>query len=383
MNYRDILDLACAGIGAVAFILLLVKRSVRVIERRVALILLSILLTTLAYLLYSGYQYRVSPDLLASLMIIELGVFARIYDSYRTFRSLSETLRNLGNIYIFAGVVCLLSRSTGFSPLLWVIPVILFSLGYFFMKKRRGLGNLCKGLGVLISVAFVASILYDARVGATPRQGAALLRGCLLPDIMKPSLVEDLNALNKKLSVVEAEKARLSEELIQTRKESEKLTREKNAIEGKLAELEKVRANESSEREKLKTEKQRLQELLNKETADKNDAEHKLDEAKVAGKESFTAIEEKLKLAADNLKKVMEEKTALTVELQSLRVASPAATPGSQSPEVQEMKKRLADRERELAAVTSERDKLTKIVGKIEDALPPATPSPQMPGAGN
>ncbi|MCX6355766.1 MAG: hypothetical protein NTZ78_12820 [Candidatus Aureabacteria bacterium] len=383
MNYRDILDLACAGIGAVAFILLLVKRSVKVIERRVALTLLSILLTTLAYLLYSGYQYRVSPDLLASLMIIELGVFARIYDSYRTFRSLSGTLRNLGNIYIFAGVVCLLSRSTGFSPLLWALPVILFSLGYFFMKKRRGLGNLCKGLGVLISVAFVASILYDARAGAIPGQGAALLRGHLLPDIMNPSFVEELNALNKKLSVADAEKARLSEKLILTKKESEKLTQEKNAIEGKLAEMGKARANESSERETLKTEKQKLQELLNKETAARNDAKHKLEEAKVAGKEGFTAIEEKLKLAADNLKKVMEEKTALTAELQSLRAASPMATPGSQSVDVQEMKKRLADREGELAAVTLERDRLKKIVGKIEDALPTGMPSPQVPGAGN
>jgi len=373
---KDALQLTLGALGAASFILLLVRRRVRLVERRVALVLLSALLISVAYLIYLFYRYNVALNLLIPALLIEFGIFARIYDSYRSFRSISGTLRNLGNLYIFSGVVCLLSRSTGFPLAWWGIPVILFSLGYFFTKKKRGLGNLCKGLAVLISVAFTASILYDVRAGAQPGKQESLFKTRLLPNIIiRPSLVEELNSVNKKLAMAEGEKSKLAEELVKTGKERDELKKERQSLQSGLAEAEKARDENKRLLQGLRAENQELQKKLNAEKEARSAAEQKLEGAKAAGKESFTAIEEKLKLAADNLKKVVAEKDALAAELESLKSAS-AATPGAGQAEISELKKKLSAREQELQAVSAERDSLKKILARIAEEIPAWTPAP-------
>ncbi len=361
-----------------ALVLVLVRQAIHSPEPRIAVLLIAVVLITIEAALYFGFECNVPPDLLLSIILIELGLFAHIYDSYRTFKSISGALRNMGSVYIFAGVVCILSRVAGFPVLLWLIPLLLFSLGYFFFRRRRGLGNLCKGLGVLVSVGFIASMLYDIREGAIPSWQGGLLKGRLLPEIIKPSIVEDLNALNEKLIVIEAERNRLRGELMRVRAEYAGLEgRVKQEIK-KLGELERAGVASAETAHKLATEREVLQEKLNKETAARIEAERKLAElesARAAVKESFSTIEEKLNAAAENLKKVVAERDSIKAEIEALKGAPagtpPAAGAGVSLTELQSLRRQVQEKEAERAALAVEAARLKETLEKIRNDLGP------------
>lgn len=365
---REVLEFVCAGMSAVAFILILVRRRVHAAERRVGMLLVSILLVSLACIAYCTSRYGTPLDLLVALLLIELGVFAQIYDSHRTFRGVSGALRNVGNLYIFAGVACLLSRFTRFPVALWILPLVLFSLGYFALRSRRGAANFCKGLGAIISIAFIASILYDVKEGPAHGPRAGRLGGRLLPDIMKPSMAEELNTLNARLATADADKRRLAAELTRLRREHEEMQRDAAA---RLSKLEKMNTDALGALETSRAATQKLQDALGAENAARVEAERKLAEARAAGKESFTTIEEKLKLAAENLKKVVAEKEALKAELESMKLAVPGAPPGSQAgaADMQALERRLKDKEEELAGVLADRARLKSVLERIGEAL--------------
>jgi predicted nucleic acid-binding Zn-ribbon protein len=375
----DVLNYAYCGLLAAAFVLVLVRRAIHSPESRIAVLLLVILLVTLAGILYAGFEYHAPPDLLLSLLLIELGLFALIYDSYRTFKSISGTLRNMGSVYVFGGVVCILSRLTDFPVLLWLIPLLFFSIGYFFFRRRRGLGNLCKGLGVLVSVAFITSMLYDIHEGAAPPWHRGILKGRLLPEIIRPSIVEELNALNEKVIALEGEKRRLRGELAHVHAEYTELEgRVKQEI-GKLGELEKAGAAAAETARKLSAERELLQEKLNRETAGRIESERKLAElesARAAVKEEFSAIEEKLNLAAENLKKVVAERDSIKAELKALRsrsaVPAAAASEGrSPASELQSLRQQVQEKEAERAALAAETAKLKETLDRIRMELSP------------
>ncbi len=375
----DVLNYAYCALLSAAFVFVLVRRAMHSPESHIAVLLLAILLVTLAGILYAGFEYRAPLDVLLSLLLIELGLFAHIYNSYKTFKSISGTLRNMGSVYVFAGIVCILSRFAGFPVLLWLIPLLLFSLGYFFFRRRRGLGNLCKGLGVLVSVAFIASMLYDIHEGAAPPWHRGLLKGRLLPEIIKPSIVEELNTLNEKVIVLEGEKSRMRGELVRVHAEYAELEgRVKQEI-GKLGELEKAAAAAAETAKKLGAEREGLQEKLNRETAARIEAERKLAElesARAAVKEGFSTIEEKLSLAAENLKKVVAERDNLKAELEALKGASagtPAAAAEGRAPaaELLSLRQQVREKEAERAALAAEAARLKETLDRIRKELAP------------
>ncbi|MCX6357910.1 MAG: hypothetical protein NT045_08585 [Candidatus Aureabacteria bacterium] len=316
---REIIELVCCALLAASSVLVVVRRGVRAVEWRAALAILATIGVTVAYLVILGTRYGVPPDLLISVLLVELGVCAHVYDRYRTFHSVSGSLRNIGSIYLFVGVIGLLSRPTRFPMYLWAIPVLFFSCGYFFFKRRRGAANLCKGLGVLVSVAFMASILYDIREDSVPGAPHGYSRG-RLSDIIRPSIVEKLNALNERVFTLEAEKVRLSSDLAGERAAAAQarttMNGERAAFESKRTELEGALAA-------ARNAQQEAQGALDRERGARAEAEQKLGEAKAAGKEGFSALDEKLALAAENLKKLVAENEALKAEREALKSTPP------------------------------------------------------------
>ena len=375
----DILNYSYCALLAAAFVLVMVRRAIHSPESRIAVLLLAIVLITLAGVLYAGFEYHAPPDLLLSLILIELGLFAHIYDSYRTFKSISGTLRNMGSVYIFGGIVCILSRVADFPVLPWLIPLLLFSLGYFFFRRRRGLGNLCKGLGVLVSVAFIASMLYDIREGAVPARHRGLLKGRLLPEIIRPSIVEELNALNEKVIALEGERNRLRGELVRVHAEYAELEGRMKQEIRKLGEMEKAGAASAETAQKLSAEREALQGKLNRETAARSEAERKLAElesARAAAKEGFSTIEEKLNVAAENLKKVVAERDSIKAELDALKGASagtPAAAAEGRAPaaELLSLRRQVKEKEAERAALEAEAARLKETLDRIRKDLAP------------
>jgi hypothetical protein len=378
---HEVIQYTMYGIAAAAAILLVARRGIRSVERRIGVLLLILLLLTLDAFLIIGVEFLAPADLLLSLLLIELGVLARIYDSYRTFKSISGTLKNIANLYIFTGLVCLQSRLTDFPVWLWAIPVLLFSAGYFFLRRRKGVANVvCKGLGVLVSVGFIASMLYDVREGAAPRLPTAEVGGRLLPEVVKPSIVDQLNALNEKVGAAEAEKKHLAENLDRStaacRVLETKLAMETSArkeAEGQLATLRTSGIGGGEAVKRAMADVEDLQGIVKKEQAARAEAELKLAElekAKTAAKEGFTAIEEKLNLAAENLKKVMAERDAIKAELTTLR-NTPTPTPGvpPEAKEVLSLKSQLKQKDEELARLNAEARKLRETIQKVREAL--------------
>jgi regulator of replication initiation timing len=362
-----------------ACVLLLVRRAIRSPEGHIAVLLLAILLVTLAGGLYAGFQYHVSPDLLISVLLIELGLFARIYDAHRTFTSISGTLRNAGSVYIFTGIVCIFSRIADFPVLLWLVPLLLFSLGYFFLRRRKGLGNLCKGLGVLVSVGFIAAMLYDVHEGAAPSRRRGILKGRFLPEIIKPSIVEELNALNEKVIALQGDRDRLKGDLALVQTERAALDAQLKQATLRLGELEKSGAVAAAAVKKLGAENKTLKEKLDKATAAGAEAERKLAElesARAAVKEGFSAIEEKLDLAAENLKKAVAERDSIKAELDALKGATagtplPTSAPGGIKAELDALKNQLREKEAERAALAAELERLKETLERARKDLEP------------
>jgi hypothetical protein len=267
----------------------------------------------------------------------------------------SGNLRNTGALYIFIGVVCFLSRVTNFPVLLWSIPIILLALGYFFLRRRRGLANLCKGAGVIISVAFIASMVYDVREGALPTHKPIPLRDRLLPEIVKPSFVDELNKLNERLSLMEKRNKELTEQLLVKNAKSKELqTGLDVAVAGRKEAEQKLKA---AEQEKTAVE-QKLAEF---------------EKAKSAAKESFSNIEEKLNQAAENLKKAIQERDQLKAEVEKLKATS-TPMPGAESTvaleqEVKSLKQQLQQKEEDRLRLALELDKLSKVLERIREAL--------------
>ncbi|MEJ2745101.1 MAG: hypothetical protein P8123_05360 [bacterium] len=385
----ELLNYTYCALLAAACLLLLARRVIRSPEGHIAALLLAILLVSLAGGLYAGFQYQVSPDLLLAGLLIELGLFAHIYNAHRTFTSISGRLRNAGSVYIFAGIVCILSRVADFPVLLWLIPLLLFSLGYFFFRRRKGIGNLCKGLGVLVSVGFIAAMLYDVQEGAAPKRYCNMLKGRLLPEIIKPSIVEELNALNEKVIALQGERNRLKIELDRAQAERTALGTRLKQETLKLGELEKNGVANAEAVKKLNTEKEALQKKLGKETAARSEAERKLAElenARAAVKEGFSTIEEKLNLAAENLKKVVAERDGIKAELDALKRATagtpvPTAEAGSASTEIDALRKQVQEKEAARAELAGELARLKEVLDKARKDLSAEPTAVELQGA--
>jgi hypothetical protein len=353
-SYVPVQLVICALIVA-AVVIILVSRLSRFAIRRVFMLILSVFLVTVAYFLQFGPLYRIPIDVIIAVLLIELGILAYVYDYHRGYRSISGNLRNMGGLYIFIGVVCLLSRLAGFPVWLWVIPIILLALGYFFLRRRKGLANLCKGAGVIVSVAFIASMIYDVREGAIPTRKAVSLRDRLLPEIVKPSIIEDLNTLNEKLGKVEEEKKRLSEQLLVKQAKNKELK----------IELDVAMAGRREAEEKLKE--------IEKEKAASEKQIAEFEKAKSAAKESFSNIEGKLNKAAENLKKTISERDDLKAEVERLKAATtpqPSATsPVALDREVVTLKEKLKQSEEERQRLMVELQKVSGVLEKIKEAL--------------
>ncbi len=345
------------SICALAAISLIIGKLSRLPDRRIFLFLLTAFLLTLTALLQFEREHWILASTVISILLIELGVFAYIYDHYRVHRSVSGNLRNMGALYIFIGVVCFLSRLANFPVLFWSIPIILLALGYFFLRRRRGLASLCKGAGVIVSVAFVASMVYDIREGALPTHKPIPLRDRLLPEIVKPSFVDELNKLNERLSLMEKRDKELTEQLLVKNAKSKELqTGLDVAVAGRKEAEQKLKA---AEQEKAAVE-QKLAEF---------------EKAKSAAKESFSNIEEKLNQAAENLKKAIQERDELKAEVEKLKATStPMPMPGAESTvaleqEVKSLKQQLQQKEEDRSRLALELDKLSKVLERIREAL--------------
>ena len=168
----ELLRLVCCVLGAITLALIFIGRTLHSRERRVFALLLSILMISGGYLFVTWYVYQIHLEAIIAVLLIELGIFAYVYDAYRPYHSTSHKLRNLGSIYIFIGFGVLLSLATNFYIWAWIVPIVFLSLGYFFIKRRRGLANLFKGAGILVSVAFIASMIYDVKEGTVSSREA-------------------------------------------------------------------------------------------------------------------------------------------------------------------------------------------------------------------
>jgi hypothetical protein len=377
---REHLQYLCCAMATLAVILVVVRRWVRSAEPRVLLLEIPIFLVTLIACIEAYEYFRAPADLCAALILVELGVFARVYDSRRAYRSVSGTLRNVGNLYMLAGLVCALSRFADFPVLLWVIPLGLFSCGYFFLRRRRGAANLCKGFGVLITVGFVASMIYDVHEGLPPSRGLKSLRGRLLPEIVRPSFVEQLNARNEKVEALEGAQKRLADELRRSRAEQrelegkvEKETSSRRELERKAAALEKAASAADETVRRLKAENEEMKAALKKETESRTSDEQKLvelEKIRTAAKESVSATTEKLTDAAENLKKAVAERDGLKAELDALKSAAPAAT-GSPAPstEVQALAQQVREKEEQRTALAAEVARLQQTLERVREAL--------------
>lgn len=357
---REHLQYLCYALGAAAIALVCARRWARSVERRMLLIELPILFVTVIACVWAGLEFRASTDVLVALVLVELGVLARVYHAHRTYRSASGNLRNVGNLYILVGLVCILSHSADFPGLLWLIPLAFFACGYFFLRNRRGLANLCKGCGALVALGFIASMVYDVYEGGTTGRGPRPARG-ELPEVVRPSFVEQLNARNEKVEALEGAKKRLAEDLQRVRAEQceiegqvEKEAALRQDAERKVAALEKAVSAAEEAARRLKAENEQLQAALKKEIEAKTTAEGKLiefEKIKAAAKESVTATTEKLDDAAENLKKVVAERDGLKTELDALKAAAPA--PGAAEGGLAQQLKEKEEARAKLAAETA------------------------------
>ena len=384
---RENLQYLCSAMAAVAMVFVLARRRACSIEWRILLLELPIFLVTLIACVLLGYEYRSPADLLAALVLVELGVFARVYDAFRDYRSETGSLRHLGSLYILAGLACAMSGFAGFPVLLWIIPLGLFACGYFFMRNRRGAADLCKGFGVLITVGFVAWMIYDIHAGGGAAGGVRPLGSRFLPEIVRPSFVEQLNARNERVETLEASQKRLTEELLRERAEKRELEAkvEKEASgrkesERKVAALEKGTSAAEETVRRIKAENEQLQVALKKETEARTAAEGKLvelEKIKTAAKESLAATTEKLTDAAENLKKVVAERDGMKTELAALKSAAPAAGTPAPGAEVQALAQQVREKEEQRVKLSAEVARLREALEKVREALAAAPPAPE------
>ncbi len=375
---REQLQYLCCAMAVAAMVFVFVRRRARSIEWRILFMELPILLVTLIACILLSYERRSPVDLLTALILVELGVFARIYDACREYRSESGTLRQIGSIYILAGLVCALSGFAGFPVLLWIIPLALFSAGYFFLRGKRGAANICKGLGVLVSVGFIASIVYDAYEGGPAGRGASRRAGGALPEVVRPSFVEQLHARNERVETLEAKQKQLVDDLQRLKamqREAEgRLEKEaalRQAAVEKAAAMEKAAASADEAVSRLKTEQEEMAAAMAKEREARSAAESKLGEfekTREAARESLAAITEKLTDAAENLKRVVAERDALKAELEALKAAAPV--PGAGEGATDRAREGLAAAEEDLKQVVAERDALKAELEALKAAPP-------------
>ncbi|MDD5556092.1 MAG: hypothetical protein PHN82_02455 [bacterium] len=379
---REFIQNVICGLAAAAFLLLLLRKAAGNAERRAGILVIAVLLFTVALLLGLGTgafaeDLLVPADVLIAVLAVVLGILIRVYDSHRTFRSVSGTLRNIGNLYVFTGLVCLLSRLTEFPVILWAIPVVLFAAGYFFLPRRKGLANvLCKGGAVLVSVGFIASMMYDIREGVTPGRRPVIMRGKILTEVVRPSLVDEMNILNERIAAAEAAQKKLAAGLDRARAESLDLEARLSAAdaarreaESKLESIQRTSAEADAAVRRAAGERDEILAELERERAGRAEAERRLadlEKAREAAKESFTAIDERLTLAADNLKKVVAERDALRAELETARAgAEPAAPPE----ELEALRRQLAGSEAAQKRLAAEAAALRETLDRVRSAL--------------
>lgn len=384
------LQYLCCAMAAAAFVLVLVRRQARSVEWRVLLLEIPIFLGTLMACIEAYEYYRTPADLLVSLILLELGVFARVYDACRDYRSESGILRHIGNLYILAGLVCALSSLAGLDwklAILWIIPLALFACGYFFLRNRREAANVCKGLGLLISIAFISSMIYEMYAGGGAAGGARPLGSRFIPEIVRPSFVEQLNARNERVEALEAAQKRIIGERDRARAEQRGLEgkvgkeeSERRESERKAAALEKAASAAEETVRRVKEENEGLQASLKKETEARTAAEGKLvelEKIKTAAKESLAATTEKLTDAAENLKKVVAERDGLKAELDALKSVVPAAGTPASGAEVQALAQQVREKEEQRTKVAAEVVRLQETLDKVRDALATAPPAPE------
>lgn len=354
----DTFSIIISSMAVAGIVLIVISRFLRHRERRAGLTLIGVIIISCAFLLYLGREQRFELELLLPIFLIELGAIAYLYDTCRTYRSVTRNLKNIGSVYIYTGIVCLLSWLSEFPIILWYIPLLLISFGYFFLPKRRGLANFCKGAALLFTVAFTASIVYDAREGALPSKKTISIRERLLPEIMKPSIVEELNKLNEKLLAVQQEKDQLNELLLQKKAECREL---KGKLEGEAT----VRSETEQKIAELERKNATLEETI---TRLEEEAQVKLEKAK----ERFKEIEEELQRAAENLKKVVKERDELKEEVTRLSaavtppVSLPLPTPPAGS---EELNRTVAENKKLNAAHRNTIEQLTAVIQQIKKTL--------------
>jgi chromosome segregation ATPase len=376
---REHLQYLCCAMAVAAMVFLFVRRRTRSTEWRILFMELPILLVTLIACILLSYERRSPVDLLTALILVELGVFARVYDACRDYRSESGKLRHIGSIYILAGLVCALSGFAGFPVLLWIIPLALFSFGYFFMRGRRGAANICKGLGVLVSVGFIASIVYDAYEGGPAGRGAGRRAGGALPEVVRPSFVEQLHARNERVETLEAKQKQLVDDLQRAQamqREAEgRLEKDAALLQGaveKAAAMEKAAASADEAVSRLKAEHEEMAAAMTKEREARAAAEAKLGElekTREAARESLAAITEKLTDAAENLKRAVAERDALKAELEALKAAAPVPGAAEGAPDRQAQES-LTDAAENLKRAVAERDALKAELEALKAAAP-------------
>lgn len=386
LHAREHLQYACCVMAAVAFVLVLLRRRARSVEWRVLLMEIPIFLVTLIACVEAYEYFRAPADLLIALLLVEAGVFARVFDARRTYRSEIGTMRDLGNLYILSGLACALSHFAGLPAYWWILPVALFSCGYFFFRSRRGAANLCKGVGVLITVGLVASILYDLKQGGPAARGVGPAGHGLLPELIRPSFVEQLNGMNERIASLQNDRRRLTDDLLRLRADqagfeakAEKEAASRRELERKAEALEKASAAAEETIRRLKAESEQAQAAAKKESDARAAAEGRLvelEKTKAAAKESFSDIDEKLKLAADDLKKAVAERDGLKAELAALKAASPAPGTPAAGTELQALAQQVREKEGQRAKLASELARLQETMDKVREAVagaPPAT----------
>ncbi len=388
---REHLQHACCAMAALALVLLLLRRRARSSEWRILLLEIPIFLATLVAGVEAFEFFRAPADLLVAVLLVEIGILIRVFDARRGYRSASGTLRTIGGLYILAGLACGLSQRTGFSAYWWLIPLGLFSCGYFFLRARRGAANLCKGLGVLVTVGFIASMLYDLqRGGASARWGPGPFGGGLLPEVVRPSFVMQLDAMNEKIASLQADRKRLAEDLRRSQAERRELeakvgseSSSRTELERKAAALEKAAAAADDTIRRLKAENEEARARLNGETEARIAAERKLDDLdklKTAAKEGVAATTKQLTDAAENLKKAVAERDAVKAELDALKAARPAAGVPAPGAEAQALARQVGEKEEQRVKLAAEVERLQETLEKVREAIAAAPVPTERPG---
>jgi chromosome segregation ATPase len=244
---------------------------------------------------------------------------------------------------------------------------------------------------VLITVGFVTSMIYDVHEGGEAARGMLPLSKRLLPEIIRPSFVEQLNSRNEKVEALEGAQKRLADELRRSRAEQRELkgkveneASSRRESERKAAALEKAVSVADETVRGLKVENEELRVSLKKETEGRTAAEGKLvelEKTKAAAKEGFSTINENLTLAAENLKKVVTERDGLKAELDALKSSAPAVkgTPDP-GPEVRALAQQVKEKEEQRTALAAEVARLQATLERVREALAAVSTVPERPG---